>query len=81
MDDLKTIVSNDLAPATLSTTKNPNYKDRLCGMVSSGDSKIYLGKEYTIKDIETLSPAKQEKMSCYQVKFGREVITTMGQSA
>ena len=63
-----------------STTETTNYKDRLCGIVSSGDSKKYLDKEYTIKDIEVLSPADQEKLfQRYQVKFGMEVVTPIAQ--
>ena len=78
MSDLQTILNNDPSPATAETT---NYKDRLCAVLSSGDSKKYLGKEYTIKDIEALSPAEQEKLfQRYQIKFGREVVTTVGQS-
>ena len=53
----------------------------MCAVVSAGDSKKYLGKEYTIKDTESLSPQNQEKLfQRYQVKFGREVATTVGQS-
>ena len=83
MNNLKTTMSTTgpIPTPVASTTKTTNYKDRLCGIVSSGDSKNYLGKEYTIKDIEVLSPADQEKLfQRYQVKFGREVITTVGQS-
>ena len=80
MTELQTIL-NDSLPATATTVERVNYKDRLCAIVSSGDSKKYLGKEYTIKDIEALSPAEQEKLfQRYQIKFGREVVTTVGQS-
>ena len=82
MNNFKTIMSTTgptPMPVT-STTETTNYKDRLCGIVSSGDAKKYLGKEYTIKDIEALSPADQEKLfQCYQVKFGMEVVTPIAQ--
>ena len=80
MTELQTIL-NDSSPATATTVERVNYRDRLCAIVSSGDSKKYLGKEYTIKDIEALSPAQREKLFArYQIKFGREVVTTVGQS-
>jgi hypothetical protein len=83
MSDLQKILNNDptpALPATATTVEPTNYKDRLCAVVSSGDSKKYLGKEYTIKDIEALSPADREKLfQRYQIKFSR-VVTTVGQS-
>ena len=42
MNDLKTILNNDPAPAPPSS-ETTNYKDRLCGVVSSGDSKKCFG--------------------------------------
>ena len=67
---------NDPTPAPPSTLETSNYNDQLCGVLSSSDSKKYLGKEYTIKDIEALSPADQEKLFArYQIKSGREVVT------
>ena len=76
MNDLKTIQNNDTTPAPTATAETSNNKDRLCGVVSTGDSKKYLGKEYTIKEIEALSPADQEKLFArYQIKSGREVVT------
>ena len=75
MSDLQTILNNETSPATAETT---NYKDRLCAVLSGGDSKKYLGKEYTIKDIEALSPADREKLfQRYQIKFGSELVTTV----
>ena len=81
MSDLKAILNNDPAPAPPATAETTNYKDRLCGVVSSSDSKKYLGKEYTIKDIEAILPVEQEKLFArYQIKFSREVVTILGQS-
>ena len=53
MNDLKTILCKDPAPTLPSTAEKPNYKDRSGGVVSAGDSKKYLGKEYTIKEIKS----------------------------
>lgn len=79
MNDLTTIINSDVNNP--STTNDSSYKDRLCGIVAAGDSKKYFGKEYTIKDIESLTPADQEKLfNRYQVKFGKEVVTTVGNS-
>ena len=50
MDDLKTILSNSPAPTstppTTQAAENIHYKDRLCVIIFSGDSKKYFGKEY-----------------------------------
>ena len=74
-------ILNDPTPAPPASAETTNYKDRLCGVVCISDSKKYLGKEYTVKDIENLSPAEQKKLfQRYQIKFGREVVTTVGQS-
>ena len=70
MDDLKLALTPD---------ESNDKRDRLYGVIQAGDSKKYLGKELTIKDIETMKGDEVEKYyKRYEAKFGKEVIATVG---
>ena len=74
MEDVKPILNADKNIECAS-----KHRDRLCGVVSSGDSKKYLGKEFSVNEIESLNHQDEEKLyQLYEAKLGKEIVTSLG---
>ena len=74
MEDVKSILNVDK-----NIECNSKHRDRLCGVVSSGDSKKYLGKEFSVNEIESLNHQDEEKLyQLYEAKLGKEIVTSLG---
>lgn len=71
---------NDLATtSSTETTSESLHKNRLLAIVSSGESKKYLGKEYSVDEVEKLDKEKIDKMyTSYEAKLSKEMIKSMG---
>ena len=70
MDDLKLALEPE--------TTDPK-RDRLRGVIAAGDSKKYLGKDYSLQDIDALDPIQLDRLyGLYEAKFGKEVVVTVG---
>ena len=73
--------SSDSSIALTSIPIDDKRYDRLSAVVAGGNSKKYLGKEYTMTEIENINVNEREKLySRYEAKLGREMISSLGSS-
>ena len=70
------------SPGSLASSRDDyDKKDKLSALISSGKSKDYLGKQFTLADVEAFSQEDVERhFNRYQAKLGGVMTKTIGNS-
>lgn len=56
-------------------------RERFLALVAGGNSKLYLGKEFQVSDIEKMTPEQIGKLYCrYEARLGANKTKTLGNS-
>merc|ERR1712074_333008 len=73
---------NKSSPGPLASSRDDyDKKDKLSALISSGKSKDYLGKHFTLADVEAFSKEDVERhFNRYQAKLGGVMTKTIGNS-
>ena len=81
MEELAQILNEQSNETSIenSTEAETYITDRLMAVVVGGKAMHYLGKDYTVKEIEQLDDVKRKKLYArYEAKLGSEMVKSLG---